>query len=43
MKGQFTAVVYTGNIDTDKDNKFLDLVKEVDKLQYLNQYRDNIN
>lgn len=30
--------------DTDSDNQFLDLVdvKEVDKLQYLNQYRDNI-
>lgn len=48
MKGQFTAVV-SDNIqeilsDTDKDNKFLDLVdvKEVDKLQYLNQYRDNV-
>lgn len=48
MDGRFSAVV-SDNIreiltETDKDNKFLDLVdvKEVDKLQYLNQYRDNI-
>jgi hypothetical protein len=48
MDGRFSAIV-SDNIreiltETDKDNKFLDLVdvKEVDKLQYLNQYRDNI-
>lgn len=48
MDGRFTAVV-SDNIekilgDEPDDNKFLDLVdiKEVDKLQYLNQYRDNI-
>lgn len=48
MQGRFTAMV-SDNIreiltDTDEKNNFLDLVdiKEVDKLQYLNQYRDNI-
>lgn len=48
MDGRFTAVV-SDNIekilgDEPDENRFLDLVdvKEVDKLQYLNQYRDNI-
>lgn len=47
MEGRFEAVIsdnaITDLIDTDKE-KFLDLVdvKDVDKLQYLNQYRDNV-
>lgn len=48
IDGRITAV-QSDNVcdiltDRDVDNKFLDLVdvKEVDKLQYLNQYRDNV-
>lgn len=48
LEGRFEAVV-SDNVmellaDIDPDNQFLDLVdvKEVDKLQYLNQYRDNV-
>lgn len=46
--GRFESVisdnVLENAINGDADNKFLDLVdvKEIDKLQYLNQYRDNI-
>lgn len=49
MAGQFTAVISDGiqnllETDPDASEKFLDLVdiKEVDKIQYLNQYRDNV-
>lgn len=46
--GKFTAMTSTNvlekMIDGKEDDKFLDLtdVSEIDKLQYLNQYRDNI-
>lgn len=46
--GRFESVisdnVLENVINGDTDNRFLDLVdvKEIDKLQYLNQYRDNI-
>lgn len=49
MQGKFEAMVSDNVLEKmietgSADNKFLDLVdiKEVDKLQYLNQYRDNI-
>lgn len=48
MDGRFAAVtssnVLQDLVDTDSNNKFLDLadVKDVDHLQYLNQYRDNV-
>lgn len=48
LEGRISAVV-SDNIrdiltDQDKSDQFMDLVdvKEVDKLQYLNQYRDNV-
>lgn len=49
IKGKFETVLSNNVLEKmintgSADNKFLDLVdvKEVDKLQYLNQYRDNI-
>lgn len=48
LKGTFTAVIDKGMQDeifqVDPENRFFDLcdVDKVDKLQYLNQYRDNI-
>lgn len=48
LKGNFSAVIDKGAqselFDTDPENRFFDLcdVDKVDKLQYLNQYRDNI-
>lgn len=47
LEGRFEAVVSDNVLDdilNQKGDKFLDLVdiKEIDKLQYLNQYRDNI-
>lgn len=49
MDGKFEAVVSKNVLEKmietgSADNKFLDLcdIKDIDKLQYLNQYRDNI-
>lgn len=48
MQGNFEAIVSKNVLDDilndNVNNKFLDLVdiKDIDKLQYLNQYRDNI-
>lgn len=48
LTGKFNAIIDTGVQDeifqTDPENRFFDLcdVDKVDKLQYLNQYRDNI-
>lgn len=49
MDGKFEAVVSKNVLEKmietgSVDNKFLDLcdIKDIDKLQYLNQYRDNI-
>lgn len=49
MDGKFEAVVSKNVMEQimetgSADNKFLDLcdIKDIDKLQYLNQYRDNI-
>lgn len=47
MEGRFEAVVSDNVLDdllNGESDKFLDLVdiKDIDKLQYLNQYRDNV-